>query len=312
MKNNKTLKLLSFLAFIFTLSIFLTNCKGKVEIHSIQDSIANCSAPYIVYFKADADHRSRKLEYTWDFGDGTSSHELEPQHIYQENGIYNVTLLINQNKVSNSKSISLNLNPENTQVVSDYDYSTKTKEFWAPAKVEFTNYSQFATSFLWDFNDGDSSKLINPVHIFETSGQYRTLLNAMCNGDTSKYYTDIVIKSPPGNIIVDKVTVWMPNSVIGKDIMLEVWYAGRLEKQSGWINSVQSFPITFNTERVLRYFDGNYNSELLEFMIFVDTDEAPTVRFTQRADNLQGDFYPSIIGFDDGYGRKLEALIDYR
>ena len=134
----------------------------------------------------------------------------------------------------------------------------------------------------------------------------------MCSGDTSIGYMDIVIKDPPNNIIVDKVTVWMPNSVIGKNLLLEVWYGGRREIRSNWVNGVSSFPITFNTERVLRGFNGNYNQLLLEFMVFVDTDEAPVIRFTEHSNNLQGDFYPTILGFDDGYGRKLEALLDYR
>ena len=302
--------LLFSIALIFT--IFLSNCKGHVEIHELIDSVTNCSAPYVVYFKADADHRSKDLEYTWDFGDGTTSHDLEPVHIYNEDGVYQVNLHIKQNKVDDSKTIPLYLTDDSTRTVSDWDYTIETEKLWAPARVQFQNYSKYATSYLWVFDDGDSSTQVEPTHIYETPGTYRLQLKAMCNGDTAINSFDMIIKDSPNQILVDEVTVWMPNNIVGNDLKLEVWYRGFREYSSGWINGVSSFPVTFNVKKKLFYFNGDFNSDLLEFIIFVNTDDVPEIGFPTRSDNLQNDFYPSIIHFDDGYGRMLDATIGYQ
>ncbi|NPA45110.1 MAG: PKD domain-containing protein [Chlorobi bacterium] len=299
-------------SFIILSSIFLSNCKGHVEIFDITDSISNCSSPYIVYFKADADHRTKDLEYTWSFGDGTTSHDYAPMHIYNKDGIYQVNLHISQNKSEDSKTINLYLTDDSTQVFSDWDYAVAADELWAPAKVEFQNYSKYATSYLWVFDDGDSSIVIEPTHVYETPGTYKTALKAMCSGDTSTYTVNMNIKDSPNQILINKVTVWMPDNIVGRDIKIEIWYAGELEYKSGWINGVSSFPVTFNVNEKLFYFNGDYNSDLLEFMVFVDTNEAPEVRFYLRSDNLLDDYYPSVLSFDDGYGRALEATIAYQ
>jgi PGF-CTERM protein len=49
-----------------------------------------------VQFSADGseDRDGDPLEYTWDFGDGTSSPELLPNHEYDKAGLYTVTLTV--------------------------------------------------------------------------------------------------------------------------------------------------------------------------------------------------------------------------
>ena len=49
-----------------------------------------------VQFSADAseDRDGDALEYTWDFGDGTSSDELLPNHDYDKAGLFTVTLTV--------------------------------------------------------------------------------------------------------------------------------------------------------------------------------------------------------------------------
>lgn len=316
MKTNAQLKkLLSLIIpiFIISTSVFLSNCKGHVEIYDITDSIENCSAPYVVYFYPDAEHRTKKLEYTWNFGDNTESHDQEPVHIYQKEGIYNVTLSIKQNKSFDSKSISLYLTADSTAPYSDWDYASYSDSLWAPANVEFQNYSKHATSFLWEFDDGDTSTVKNPTHVFQTQGTYTCLLNAICNGDTSKFSHQMIIKAPPSDILIDEVTVWLPDSYLGADVWVDLWYAGHHEEESNHTNSTSTFPVTFPITRNLYWFNGTYNQDNLEFEIWSDSDNsAPITTFRIESRDLQSDYYPTLISFDDGYGRKLKAKLEYR
>lgn len=47
-----------------------------------------------------------------------------------------------------------------------------------PLTVNFTNTSTFATTYLWNFGDGNTSTEINPIHDFNTPGVFNTLLIA--------------------------------------------------------------------------------------------------------------------------------------
>lgn len=62
----------------------------------------------------------------------------------------------------------------------------------APLFVGFTDTSQFATSWLWNFGDGTTSNVQNPSHIYKTPGTYTTNLtasNASSSTSTSKIIT---------------------------------------------------------------------------------------------------------------------------
>ncbi|NPA68821.1 MAG: PKD domain-containing protein [Chlorobi bacterium] len=304
--------IIGLILFVFTVTS-LTSCKGNAEIFDIIDSVENCSAPYVVYFYAEAEHGVKDLKYTWDFGDGETSSEFKPVHIYEKPGIYKVNLSVVQNKASDSKSKTLYLTGDSTVVFSDWDYASKTDSLFMPAFIEFQNYSKYATSFLWEFGDGETSEEKNPSHIYENQGTYTCLLNAICNGDTSKFSKQITIKPPPDDILIDEVTVWLPDTYLGEDVFVVVWYAGHEEKESRHTEYTESFPVTFSLTHNLYWFDGIYNRDILEFEIWSSKDNsAPVVTFRIESRDLQSDFYPSVISFDDGYGRKLEALLEYR
>jgi len=315
MKTNVQVKFASLLIPVFAvfLSIFLSNCKGHVEIFGITDSVINCSPPYVVYFYPDAEHRKKDLEYTWDFGDGVQSHDQEAVHTYSDQGIYEVTLSIKQNEAFDSKTIPLYLTPDSTAPNAKWDYFLNTDSLWAPSKVFYLNDSEHATDFYWEFGDDSTSNLKVPeFHVFDTPGTYTTTLNAICSGDTSKFSRDMVIKDSPNVMWVDEVTIWMPNSEVGSDLKLEVWYDGHRDYQSDWVIGVASYPITFTVEEVLFLFNGTYDRDKLEFIIFLNGKPTPEIIFDVEARDLQSDYYPMLLSFDDGYGRALEATVGYR
>jgi gliding motility-associated-like protein len=67
-----------------------------------------------------------------------------------------------------------------------------------PLTVFFLNTSTFATSYLWDFGDGDSSTAVSPSHTFNGSGQYTVTLNAgSIAGCTATETIDITVYPLP-------------------------------------------------------------------------------------------------------------------
>lgn len=64
-------------------------------------------------------------------------------------------------------------------------------------QVTFTNYSQNATSYSWDFGDSETSTEQNPVHVYAEAGSYTVALTATnADGKSADYSTSIEITDP--------------------------------------------------------------------------------------------------------------------
>ena len=77
----------------------------------------------------------------------------------------------------------------------------KTNSCAAPLTVQFTNNSQNATSYLWDFGDGNTSTAENPSHVYASLGVYDITLTADAGacGNAVKTEDDFIIvgTTPP-------------------------------------------------------------------------------------------------------------------
>ena len=115
-------------------------------------------------------------KYQWEWGDGTpSSNEKEPTHIYKIPGKHFITLTvlgINGEVVSGKAEINVS-------------YPAPTAKFKVPSGVstetaaEFTDLSQNATRWSWNFGDGSqTSTEKNPKHKFAKAGKYTVTLQA--------------------------------------------------------------------------------------------------------------------------------------
>jgi peptidyl-prolyl cis-trans isomerase B (cyclophilin B) len=72
----------------------------------------------------------------------------------------------------------------------------------APSEVEFTNQSEKAEYYEWDFGDGNQSTEINPSHRYLRSGDYKVVLKAMAGKKIKK--TEKMVKvDPPADKLVE-------------------------------------------------------------------------------------------------------------
>jgi len=111
--------------------------------------------------------------YLWDFGDGNTSSDESPTHVYDTHDIYTVTLTAtNDANLSNSLSKTINIQApvtaNFTYMVDDLDYKTYT----------FTDASVGAVMLLWEFGDGYQFTGMNPSHTYQEDGIYDVTLTA--------------------------------------------------------------------------------------------------------------------------------------
>ncbi|MFZ2339142.1 MAG: PKD-like domain-containing protein [Bacteroidales bacterium] len=145
--------------------------------------------------------------YHWDFGDGSVSTAKNPTYTYFTPGSYRVELVVT-GPGGNSMW---------TQVVEAWPSPKAYFEITPPMvyvndeRVRCFNLSQGATSYLWDFGDGDTSKVREPYHRYLDEGIYDiTLWAYSANGCTDMYkLAPAVTVEPVGEIRF--ATVFTPN-----------------------------------------------------------------------------------------------------
>lgn len=128
----------------------------------------------------------------WDFpgGSPSSSSQQNPVVSYDVAGTYDVTL-----EVCNPGGCDVVTFANYVIVVglplADYSYTIDQR------MVSFVNNSQYATNYLWDFDDGNFSTLPNPTHTYAEDGTYNVILEVsnQCGTDVITY--TIVIETLP-------------------------------------------------------------------------------------------------------------------
>ncbi|MEJ7587886.1 MAG: PKD domain-containing protein [Ferruginibacter sp.] len=119
------------------------------------------------------------VNWQWDFGDGFSSDQPNPVHVYSTAGNFNVTLrVINSKGCLNtlSKNEHIRINPGTTAAFSN----NVPKICSAPVTINFQNLSTGTgnLTYEWFFGEGSNSTLQHPSHVYNNPGSYTVKLVA--------------------------------------------------------------------------------------------------------------------------------------
>jgi hypothetical protein len=114
------------------------------------------------------------LSYAWDFGDGTTSTEANPQHVYPSEGVYPVTLTV----VGVNGCISTVTQPVFVKELPfcwtfiDVELGNDSLEFVFSSNYYAIDSNATAVSYVWTFSDGFTSTEATPAHTFAEEGYY--------------------------------------------------------------------------------------------------------------------------------------------
>jgi len=112
------------------------------------------------------------ITYVWNFGDGNSSTQSTPIHVYAGAGPYTVTLTATSNNgcVDDTTRLVNTIYPEPQAAF------TVVPEICLGNSVSFTNQSTATNatvnSWQWDFGDGNTSAAQTPAHTYASAGSY--------------------------------------------------------------------------------------------------------------------------------------------
>jgi gliding motility-associated-like protein len=159
------------------------------------DSLPGACAPYTVTMTNNSLYGT---SYVWEFGDGGVSYAENPTYTYLESGTYRITLTVTGpgGVRSTSKLIEVWHTPRAFfQVAPEFVYVDD-------EKVRCFNLSEGATSYIWEFGDGDTSMVADPFHKYMAEGIYDITLHAYSDNGCYDTYTlsPAVTVEPAGDI----------------------------------------------------------------------------------------------------------------
>lgn len=128
----------------------------------------------------------------WNFGDGETSGDQNPTHVYGQAGVFSVTLTVvdrNLNQLSATKSVSVTAGG-----TADFRFDPVSPT--VGQTVTFTDLSAGgATAWAWDFGDGGSSSQQNPAHAYASAGTKNVKLTVTAGGTQSSAVKSISVKA---------------------------------------------------------------------------------------------------------------------
>ncbi|MDX2245624.1 MAG: PKD domain-containing protein [Bacteroidia bacterium] len=143
-------------------------------------SVTNGCAPLPVLFNDLTTLGNAPItSWVWDFGDGNVSNLPTPVHTYGAPGSYDVTLVVTDANGCTSSLLQPNLINVSTPPSVNYTWTGNTG-CQIPFSVTFnsTVAPAGAYTYLWDFGDGATSSQSNPIHTYNTAGNYTIVLIA--------------------------------------------------------------------------------------------------------------------------------------
>lgn len=201
---------------------------------------------YLVNFGATAtDVGSDTLTYNWNFGDSNTGTGQSPTHTYADNGIYTVTLIVNDGTTNVIDTLTVIAN----NVAPTASATSNTTSGVINDVISFTGSqtdpgTNDTFTYLWNFGDGQTSTSQNPTHSYNTKGDYTANLTVTDDNGGNNTSSNIEIKvndmiwdlsnswnlvSVPKNLVKNNTATLLPSN--------DIWeYDG-----SSWIN-----PTTIN------------------------------------------------------------------
>ncbi len=157
------------------------------DVSGIQDLKVN-----LVNLSTDLD--GDKLSYKWSFGDGKTSKEMNPEHVYDQSGVYKITLKVSDGTVTvkSSRTVTVKDSQNNRPPVADFEVSSNRN-----MTIKLVNRSSDPDpdelKYKWYFGDGETSKEVSPEHTYTNEGTYKITLKASDGTDTVKAVKTVAV-----------------------------------------------------------------------------------------------------------------------
>ncbi len=165
-----------------TIEVTATDAAGNIAypdtvvVTLIEELIADANGPYYggvnetIQFKGNASGGKPPYQWQWDFGDGATSNEQNPEHVYSNEGNYTIKLIV-------IDSLGNIANDTTYAVISEKLFADAGGPYYGKVNEEI-QFNGLASGgkppyqWQWDFGDGATSNEQNPKHAYTKEGKY--------------------------------------------------------------------------------------------------------------------------------------------
>ena len=153
-------------------------------------SVNEGCAPLMVQFVDQSDNDPFSWKWTFPGGNPENSTEQNPLVEYVDPGVYDVSIELTNDFGSSSLTV-LGAIVVLSKPLAEFEFAMDQGD------VQFMNISDFGESFNWDFGDGSTSNIENPIHTYIESGSFDVVLvvTNKCGNDTIIQTVEIVLSS---------------------------------------------------------------------------------------------------------------------
>jgi len=176
------------------LSNLISNRAGRLRASISYDPVFPTEGQSVQFKDAST---GSPTSWLWDFGDGATSTEQNPSHVYIKAGFNKITLIVNTSTGSKKASRTISIMP--APATASFVYS--------PASPIAGQIVQFAdttsgepTSWRWEFGDGATSTTKNPSHTYAAPASYIVTVIAS-NSSGSKKGSRTVVVLPASSLV---------------------------------------------------------------------------------------------------------------
>lgn len=144
--------------------------------------------------------------WLWSFGDGSTSTERTPLHIYESPNLYFVTLKIKRGKLTSvvNKSILVrSTNYDSGKPKANFVFEPQNPQAGVPINF-FDRSGSNPAHWIWGFGYFGFSLLKDPVKIFYSESVYTVTLTVKNQFGSDKITKDIEVGPPPPNVKIAK------------------------------------------------------------------------------------------------------------
>ncbi|MFN0028424.1 MAG: PKD domain-containing protein [Acidimicrobiales bacterium] len=134
--------------------------------------------------------------FSWSFGDGVTSQERDPSHVYSAVGTYHVTLTMSFGTTSMAAEGDVYVGPAPVPVVANFDWLPRAPRVGSP--VQFTDRSTGTPSrWSWNFGDGSPDVLgqVPPTKVYNLPGRYDVTLTVVDGSSVSIKTLPVVVEN---------------------------------------------------------------------------------------------------------------------
>ena len=140
----------------------------------------DCQELRCTFVDRSVDNDGSVVRWQWDFGDGASSSERNPSHLYAAAGRYDVLLVVTDDDgAADTRTHTANPEappPPEPNRSPDADFEVDCDELTCIFTDRSRDEDGILVGWQWNFGDGTISNEQNPVHTYSEEGRYDVLL----------------------------------------------------------------------------------------------------------------------------------------